>query len=128
MKIDYALDIENCLYSIGKLSHRMLSGVGVLEAPAVEQVRISDMKQTIAKNTEEINVFTPTTFQSSQRHLMVDASSLSDRWGISVAQAALTLKANNQKYVLSAILPLAWRYRVHSMLGQKMFNDHVYYH
>ena len=80
MKIDDVLDIEDCLYSIEQLSHRMISGVCVLEAPTVEQVRISDMKQTIAKNSEETNVFTPPTFQSYQRHSRVDASSLSDRW------------------------------------------------
>ena len=33
--------------------------------------------------------------------------SLSDRWVISVAQVALTLKATTQKYVRSALLPLA---------------------
>ena len=104
----------------------MLSGVYVLEAPTVEQVRISDMKQTIVKNSEETNVFTPTTFQSSQRHSTVDASSLSARWGISVAQATLTLKTTAQKYVRSALLTLARRYRVDHMFGQKMFNAHVY--
>ena len=84
------------------------------------------MKQTIAKTSEETNMFTPTTFQSSQRHSTVDASSLSDRWGISVAQAALTLKATAQKYVRSALLSLARRYRVDCMFGQKMFNAHMY--
>ena len=84
------------------------------------------MKRTIAKHTEETNVFKPTTFQPSQRHSTVDTSSLSYRWGIGVAQAALTLKATNQKYVISALLPLAWRYRVDRMFGQKMFNAHVY--
>ena len=64
IKIDDLLDREDCVYSIGQLSHRMLSGVHVLEALTVEQVRISDMKQTIAKTSEETNVFTPTTFQS----------------------------------------------------------------
>ena len=77
MKIDDVLDIEDCLYSIRKFSHRMLSGVRVLEAPTVEEVRISDMKRTIAKNTEETHRFTPTHFQSSQRYSTVDASSLS---------------------------------------------------
>ena len=67
-KIYCLLDREDCLYSIGKLSQRMLSGVRVLYAPIVEQVRIYDMKQTIAKISEETNIFTPTTFQSSQRH------------------------------------------------------------
>ena len=37
MKIDDLLDREDCLYSIGQLSHRMLSGVRVLEAPTVEK-------------------------------------------------------------------------------------------
>ena len=83
----------------------MLSGICLLEAPTVENVRISDMKQAISNNMEETNLFTPTTFQSSQRYSTVDSSSLSDRWGISVAQAALTLKATTQKYVRSALLP-----------------------
>ena len=126
MKIDDLLDREDFIYSIRQLSHRMLSGVRVLEAPTVEQVRISDKKQTIAKNSEETSVFTPTTFQSSQRHLTVDSSSPSDRWGFGVAQAALNLKATTQKYVRSALLPLARRYRVDRMFGQKMFNAHVY--
>ena len=63
MKIDDLLDRENCLYIIRQLSHRMISVVFVLEAPTVEQVRISDMKQNITNNSEETNVFTPTTFQ-----------------------------------------------------------------
>ena len=71
-------------------------------------------------------MFTPRTFQSSQRHSTVDAYSLSDLWGISVAQAALTLKATTQKYVRSALLPLARQYIVDRMFGQKMFNAHVY--
>ena len=65
IKIDDFLDREDCLYSTGKLSHRMLSGVRVLEAPIVQEVQISDMKQTIAETSEETNVFTPMIFQSS---------------------------------------------------------------
>ena len=49
IKIDDLLDREDCLYSIGQLSHRMLSGVRVLEAPTAEQVRISDLNHTIVK-------------------------------------------------------------------------------
>ena len=107
MKFDDVLDIEDCLYSIEKLYHRMLSGVHILDAPTVKQIQIFDMKRTIANNTEETNMFTPTTFLSSQRHSTVDASSLSDWWDIGVAWAALTLKATTQKYVRSALLPLA---------------------
>ena len=71
-------------------------------------------------------MFTPTTFQSSQCHSTVHAFSLSYRWGISVAQSALTLKATTQNYVRPALLPLAWRYRVDHMFDQKMSNAHVY--
>ena len=38
----------------------------------------------------------------------------------------LNLKATTKKYVRSALLPLARRYRVDRMFGQKMFNAHVY--
>ena len=44
IKIDDLLDREDSLYRIGQLSHRIISGVRRLEAPTVEQVRISDMK------------------------------------------------------------------------------------
>ena len=84
------------------------------------------MKQIIAKTSEETNMFRPTNFQSSQRRSTVDASSPSDRLGISVAQAALNLKATTQKYVRSALLPLARRYRVDRLFGQKMSNSRVY--
>ena len=63
IKFDDMFDREDCLYIIGQLFNRMLSGVRVLEAPTVEQVRISDMKQTVSKTSEETNKFTPTTFQ-----------------------------------------------------------------
>ena len=43
IKIDDLLDREDCVYSIRQLSHRMLSGICILEAPTVEQVQISDM-------------------------------------------------------------------------------------
>ena len=63
LKFDDLLDRENCVHSIRQISHRMLSGVCVLESLTVEQVRISDMKETIANTSEETNKFTPTTFQ-----------------------------------------------------------------
>ena len=58
--------------------------------------------------------------------MTVDAYSLSDWWGISVAQAVLSLKATTRKYAQSALLTLAWRYRVDRMFGQKIFNANVY--
>jgi hypothetical protein len=40
---------------------------------------------------------------------------LSERWGLSVAQAALTLRATTRKLVRSALMPLARRYRTNRM-------------
>ena len=40
---------------------------------------------------------------------------LSERWNISVAQAALTLKATTRKLIRSALMPMARRYRVDRM-------------
>ena len=50
------------------------------------------------------------TFQSSDRNSDVSPQSLSERWGISIPTAALTLKKTTQRFLRSAILPLGRRY------------------
>ena len=47
------------------------------------------------------------TFLSSERHTNTTAEDLSKRWTISVAQAALTLKATTQRLKRSALMPLS---------------------
>ena len=42
---------------------------------------------------------------------------LSERWGLSISQAALTLKATTQKLTRSAIMPLERRYRADWMFN-----------
>ena len=59
------------------------------------------------------------TFQSINRHSDVSAQDISERWGISLAQAAKTLKATTQKFLRSATLPLSRRYRVDRMFHRK---------
>ena len=68
----------------------------------------------------------PRTFLSSKRHSSTTLEDLIERWGLSLAQATLTLKATTQKLVRSAVMPLARRYRsdhmfdvrqVHSMMS-----------
>ena len=56
----------------------------------------------------------------------MDAAKLGERWGISVRQAALTLKATTQRYIRWALMPLSRRYIVDRMFVQKTFNAHVY--
>ena len=114
---------EDCVYDIGNIIHQIVSSVKVFESPTVEHVRISDL---IRHEEEQEELTASKKFSSKQRHLAVDAATLGEHWGICIAQAALILKATNQNYMRSALLPLARRYRVDHMFGQKTFNAHVY--
>ena len=61
------------------------------------------------------NVSIPRTFISKNRHYSTASEDLSKIWGLSIAQAALTLKATTQNLTRSAIMPLARRYRADQM-------------
>ena len=61
------------------------------------------------------NVSMPLTFLSKNRHSSMTAEDLSERWGLNISQAALTLKATTQKLTRYAIMPLAQRYRANQM-------------
>eukprot|EP00957_Ditylum_brightwellii_P047756 3627903-Ditylum_brightwellii.AAC.1 len=52
----------------------------------------------------------PRTFQSTDRNTDVSPEDLSEQWHISVNQAMETLRKTTQKFLRSAILPLARRY------------------
>ena len=53
------------------------------------------------------DVSMPRTFLSNNRHSSTTAEDLSKRWGLSISQAALTLKVTTRKLTRSAIMPLA---------------------
>ena len=59
------------------------------------------------------------TFSSSDRHSDVTPQDLSERWGISIATAAQTLKKTTQKFLRSAVLPLGRRYRTDRVFTRK---------
>ena len=114
---------EDCVYDIGNIIHWIVSSVKVFESLTFEHVRISYLRRQKAEQEE---LTSPKTFASKQRHLTVDAATLGESWGISIAQAALTLKATTKKYMQSALLLLARRYRLDHMFGKKIFNACVY--
>ena len=61
------------------------------------------------------------TFISKDRHADATPEDLSEKWGISISQAALTLKVTTRRLIRSALMPLARRYRV-----DRMFNiNHI---
>ena len=57
----------------------------------------------------------PQTFISKNIQSITKAEDLSYRWGISISQAALTLKATTHNLTRYAIMPLARRYRADRM-------------
>ena len=64
---------------------------------------------------EESEIRPPHTFLSRERHSRTTPEELSERWGLSISQAKLTLKATTRNLVRSALMPLARRYRVDRM-------------
>ena len=61
----------------------------------------------------------PRGFLSAERHSKTTPEDLSKRWGISVAQEALTMKSTTHKLVILAIMPLSRRYRADHMFNVK---------
>ena len=55
----------------------------------------------------------------SKWHNIKTPEDLSERWGLSLAQATLTFKATNQKLVGSAVITLARRYRADCMFDKR---------
>ena len=69
---------------------------------------------------------TPKDILLSKRHSSTTLDDLSEKWGLSLAQATVTLKSTTQKILRSAVMPLARRYqadrlfdvrRVHGMMS-----------
>ena len=62
------------------------------------------------------------TFKSSSRHSNVSPEDLSERWFISISQAANTLKSTTINLLRSAVLPLSRRYRADRMFRRKLLD------
>ena len=57
----------------------------------------------------------PRTFLYKNRHSSTTSEDLSEIWGLSISQDALTLKSTTHKMTRSAIMPLEQRYRADQM-------------
>ena len=63
------------------------------------------------------DVSIPRMFLSENRHSSTTEEDLSDRWALSISQAALTLKAMTQQLTRYAIMSLTRRYRAYQMFN-----------
>ena len=80
-------------------------------------VQFAQDQEDVALEQEDVVPYIglPRTFLSSKRHSRTTPEDLSKRWGLSLAQVALTVKATTQRLTRSAFMPLAQRYRANRM-------------
>jgi hypothetical protein len=97
---------ETILFGVDNFQRKLIKSVKVKEAPPISKIA--------SINTDD-DVTPRPTFQSTKRHTDVSAQDLSERWCISLKQAADTLKRTTQRLIRSAILPLGRRYRADRM-------------
>lgn len=113
---EYPIDEDKIYNPIG-FCKRLINSVKV-DSPKYDIRFKTNIKElSSGKVLEEQELEPPKTFISEERHSTVTPEDLSEKWGISVAQAALTLKATTRKLLRSAVMPLARRYRVDRMFG-----------
>ena len=118
---DYELQIadeENIIFNTQRFNHRLVASVWIpgKHAIAIESETREQQQQVVKLVTEQIvkdihldtvpeppnsktDVRQPQYFLSAERHSNTTPEDLSELWGISVAHAALTLKATTQKVV-----------------------------
>ena len=63
------------------------------------------------------DVSMPQKFLSKNRYSSTTSEDLSERWGLSISQAALTLKEMTQQLTRYAIMSLTRRYRAYQMFN-----------
>lgn len=100
---------DQVVYNMNGLAARMMATVRVRES---DQRTVADLN-TGPSGLEDLQEARP--FVSKKRHTDVSPRDLSERWGISLAQAAMTLKATTQRFVRSAVMPIARRCRADRM-------------
>ena len=125
-------DQDNIIYNPIAICRRIINSVRVhpvrydITLPTyvgnVSRVATVEPQISTGKILREAEVQPQRTFISKDRHSNMTPEDLSERWGISVAQAALTLKATTRRLLRSAVMPIARRYRVDRMFGIRRLN------
>ena len=111
--IDDATCLSSRVFDLSRMT-RMIASMKMQKDP--EDTKLST---TLSEPNDRTDVKDIPTFQSSGRHTDASPEDLSERWHISVNQAAHTLKKTTQKFLRSAILPLSRRYRADRMFDRK---------
>ena len=104
-----ALSSKDRKYRADRMASRIMAYI-ISKEKTTKQVSFTDEQVYTMQN-----VSMPQMSLSKNRHSSTTAEDLCERWGLSISQDALTIKATTQKLTRSAILPLAQRYRADCM-------------
>jgi hypothetical protein len=113
--------MRDTIYNVNGIQEAIISSARTthsdMEEFKISRVRFKDALPPISTPgpLEEREIKAPYTFLSSERHSNTTPEDLSERWGLSIAQAALTLKATTRHLLRSALMPLARRHRADRM-------------
>ena len=133
---------EDTIFDTQQFNERLVASVRIIANQAmIAESKEEQRKRTVAKLISATNkkpdqeddtapeapidpatIKVQNTFFLSERHTNTTSEDLSERWSISVAQVALTLKATTQRLRRSALMPLRRRYRAYRMFGVKRLN------
>jgi hypothetical protein len=106
---------DDTIFDLNSLRRKISSMKTITTPSSHSQTLIRD--ETIDPGNTDAPILP--TFQSSDRHSDVSPQLLSERWGISIPTAMNTLKKTTQRFLRSAVLPLARRYRTDRMFSRK---------
>ena len=111
--------LHDSSYNIASLYQRLISMARIRDTP----------HQQVGADTNDVP--STKTFVSKDRHPVVSAESISERWFIGIDNAAQTYNVTTQKKVRLAILPLSRRYRAdchfnRPTLKGKWYTDYMF--
>ena len=107
--ISLSVSIKDRKYRSDRMASRIVADI-IKKEKTTQQLSFANKQLDTMKH-----VSMPRTILSENRHCSTTAEDLSERWGLSISQAALTLKGMTQNLIRSAIMPLARRYRAYWM-------------
>jgi hypothetical protein len=122
---EHKLD-NDVLFDIEQIRTRIISSARVTgsgleqkwEARKIQETRQTMLPPLVMPGPiEEMELQPPAIFLSKDQHSNRTSKDLSERWGLSIAQAALMVRVTTRRLVRSAIMPLARHYRVDQMFA-----------
>jgi hypothetical protein len=124
-KLDQQAQVEDLRFDVNQFRDRIMSSARITndamdrkdQQARVHEIQRKESPPIVPGPSDEHELTPPHTFLSKDRHSDTTPEDLSEGWGLSVAQAALTLKATTRRLTRSALMPLARRHRTDRMFS-----------